>query len=182
MRIGPGVSRSLFFWTIGRARRFGGVARSVAEGLAGAARAPAQRRPGIGHPAVGCLYPQITAEQERATLDGADSGRDIGGGSCPVCTVAAASGRQAVRQAHGAQHRTPEPARSCCELRPDQAVRRQVVSHQGKLKAAPIGGSRKLCAELRCDASWNRGGQMVGSSWASDEESSRWASTWASIV
>ena len=78
MRIGPGGSRSLFFWTIGRARRFGGVARSIAEGLAGAASAPAQRRPGIGHPAAGCLYPQITAEEERAALDGADSGRDIG--------------------------------------------------------------------------------------------------------
>jgi hypothetical protein len=78
VRIGPGGSRSLFFWTIGRARRFGGVARSIAEGLAGAASAPAQRRPGIGHPAAGCLYPQITAEEERAALDGADSGRDIG--------------------------------------------------------------------------------------------------------
>ena len=78
MRIGPGGSRSLFFWAIGRAQRFGGVARSIAEGLAGAASAPAQRRPGIGHPAAGCLYPQITAEEERAALDGADSGRDIG--------------------------------------------------------------------------------------------------------
>ena len=78
MRIGPGGSRSLFFWTIGRARRFGGVARSIAEGLAGAASAPAQRRPGIGHPAAGYLYPQITAEEERAALHGADSGRDIG--------------------------------------------------------------------------------------------------------
>jgi len=78
VRIGPGGSRSLFFWAIGRARRFGGVARSIAEGLAGAASAPAQRRPGIGHPAAGCLYPQITAEEERAALDGTDGGRDIG--------------------------------------------------------------------------------------------------------
>jgi len=76
--IGPGGSRSLFFWAIRRARRFGGVARSIAEGLAGAASAPAQRRPGVGHPAVGCLYPQITAEEERAALDGADGSRDIG--------------------------------------------------------------------------------------------------------
>ena len=78
MRIGSGGSRSLFFWAIRRARRFGGVARSIAEGLASAASAPAQRRPGIGHPAPGCLYPQITTEEERAALDGADSGRDIG--------------------------------------------------------------------------------------------------------
>ena len=78
MRIGPGGSRYLFFWAIGRARRFGGVARSIAEGLAGAASAPAQRHPGIGHPAAGCLYPQITAEEERAALDGADGDRDIG--------------------------------------------------------------------------------------------------------
>ena len=77
-RGGLGRSRSLFFWAIGRARRFGGVARGIAEGLAGAASAPAQRRPGIGHPAAGCLYPQITAEEERAALDGADGGRDIG--------------------------------------------------------------------------------------------------------
>ena len=77
MRIGPGGSWSLFFWAIRWARRFGGVARSIAEGLAGAASAPAQCRPGIGYPAVGCLYPQITAEEERAALDGADGGRDI---------------------------------------------------------------------------------------------------------
>ena len=68
----------MFFWAIGRARRLGSVARGIAEGLAGAASAPAQRRPGIGHPAAGCLYPQITAEEERAALDGADSGRDFG--------------------------------------------------------------------------------------------------------
>ena len=78
VRIGPGGSRSLFFRAIRRSRRFGGVARSIAEGLAGAASAPAQCRPGIGHPPVGCLYPQITAEEERAALDGADGGRDIG--------------------------------------------------------------------------------------------------------
>ena len=78
VRIGPGGSWCLFFWAIRWARRFGGVARSIAEGLAGAASAPAQCRPGIGHPAVGCLYPQITAEEERAALDGADGGRDIG--------------------------------------------------------------------------------------------------------
>jgi len=77
-RIGPGGSRSLFFRAIRRSRRFGGVARSIAEGLADAASAPAQCRPGIGHPPVGCLYPQITAEEERAALDGADGGRDIG--------------------------------------------------------------------------------------------------------
>ena len=29
--------------------------------------------PGIGHPAAGCLYPQIAAQEERAALDGADS-------------------------------------------------------------------------------------------------------------
>jgi hypothetical protein len=50
VRIGPGGSRSLFFWAIGRARRFGGVARSITEGLAGAASSPAQRRQGIGLP------------------------------------------------------------------------------------------------------------------------------------
>ena len=95
VRIGPGGSRSLFFWAIGRAR-FGGVARSIAEGLAGAASAPAQRRPGIGHPAVGCLYPQITAEEERAALDGADSGRDIGLLTCNArCLVVQGPGRAA---------------------------------------------------------------------------------------
>ncbi len=78
VRIGPGGSRSLFVRAIQRSRRFGGVARSIAEGLADAASAPAQCRPGIGHPPVGCLYPQITAEEERAALDGADGGRDIG--------------------------------------------------------------------------------------------------------
>lgn len=68
----------MFFWAPRQARGSGGVARSVAEGLAGAAGAPAQCGPGIGHPAVGCLYPQITAEEERTALDGADGGRDIG--------------------------------------------------------------------------------------------------------
>jgi hypothetical protein len=77
VRIGPGGSWCLFFWAFRWARRFGGVARSIAEGLAGAASALAQRRPGIGHPAAGCLYPQITAEKERAALDGADGGRDV---------------------------------------------------------------------------------------------------------
>ena len=77
-RRSPGGSRCLFFRATWHARRFGDIARSIAEGLAGAASAPAQRRPGIGHPAAGCLYPQITAEEERAALDGADSGRDIG--------------------------------------------------------------------------------------------------------
>jgi hypothetical protein len=77
VRIGPGGSRSLVFRAIRRSRRFGGVARSIAEGLAAAASAPAQCRPGIGHPPAGCLYPQITAEEERAVLDGADGGRDI---------------------------------------------------------------------------------------------------------
>ena len=75
VRISPGQSRSLFFRAT---RRFGGVARSIAEGLADAASAPAQCRPGIGHPPVGCLYPQITVEEERAALDGVDGGRDIG--------------------------------------------------------------------------------------------------------
>ena len=75
--IGPGGSWSLFFGAIRWARRFGGVARSIAEGLAGAASAPAQCRPGIGYPAVGCLYPQITAEEERTVLDYADGGRDV---------------------------------------------------------------------------------------------------------
>ena len=73
----PGGSRPLFLWATRPARRCGGVARSIAEGLAGAASAAAQCRPGFGHPAVGCLYPQITADQERAALDGADGGRDI---------------------------------------------------------------------------------------------------------
>ena len=76
-RRSPGGSRCLFFRATWHARRFGGVARSIAEGLAGAASAPAQCRPGLGHPAVGCLYPQIAAEEERAALDGADGGRDI---------------------------------------------------------------------------------------------------------
>ena len=70
----PGRSRSLYFW---QARRFGGLARSIAERLAGAASAPAQRRPGIGHPAVGGLYPQIATDEERAAVDSADGGRDI---------------------------------------------------------------------------------------------------------
>jgi len=77
VRIGPGGSWSLFFWAIWWARRFGSVARSIAEGLAGAASAPAQGGPGIGYPALGCLYPQITAEEERAALDDADGGRDV---------------------------------------------------------------------------------------------------------
>ena len=76
-RRSPGGSRCLFFRATRHARRFGDVARSIAEGLAGAASAPAQCRPGIGHPAAGCLYPQIAAEEERAALDGADGGRDI---------------------------------------------------------------------------------------------------------
>ena len=67
----------MFFWAIWWARRFGSVARSIAEGLAGAASAPAQRRPGIGYPAVGCLYQQITAEEERTALDDTDGGRDV---------------------------------------------------------------------------------------------------------
>ena len=75
-RRSPGGSRCLFFRATCQGR-FGGLARSIAEGLAGAASAPAQCRPGIGHPAVGCLYPQIAAEEERAALDGADGGRDI---------------------------------------------------------------------------------------------------------
>ena len=73
----PGGSRSLYFWPTRQARRFGGVARSIAERLAGAASAPAKGCPGIGHPAAGCLYPQIAAEEERAALDGVDGGRDI---------------------------------------------------------------------------------------------------------
>jgi len=77
VRIGPGGSWSLFFWAIRWARRFGGAARSIAEGLAGTASAPAQCRPGIGYPAVGCLYPQITAEEERTALDDTDGGRDV---------------------------------------------------------------------------------------------------------
>jgi hypothetical protein len=76
-RRSPGGSRCLFLRATWHARRFGDVARSIAEGLADAASAPAQRRPGIGHPAVGHLYPQIAAEEERAALDGADGGRDI---------------------------------------------------------------------------------------------------------
>ena len=76
-RRSPSGSRCLVFRATWHARRFGDVARSIAEGLAGAASAPAQRRPRIGHPAVGCLYPQIAAEEERAALDGADGGRDI---------------------------------------------------------------------------------------------------------
>ena len=55
----------------------GGLARSIAERLAGTASAPAQCGPGIGHRAVGCVYPQIAADKERAALDGADGGRDL---------------------------------------------------------------------------------------------------------
>ena len=73
----PGGSRSLYIWATRQARRLGGVARSIAERLASAASAPAQCRPGIGHRAVGCMYPQIAADQERATVDRADGGRDI---------------------------------------------------------------------------------------------------------
>ena len=68
----------------------------IAEGLPGAASAPAQCRPGIGHPAVGCLNPQIAAEEERAALDGADGGRDIrllGGNT--RCLVVQCPGRAA---------------------------------------------------------------------------------------
>ena len=96
VRIGPGGSRSLFFRAIRWSWRFGGGARSIAEGLADAASAPAQCRPGIGHPPVGCLYLQITAEEERAALDGADGGRDIGlltGNT--RCLVVQGSGRAA---------------------------------------------------------------------------------------
>jgi hypothetical protein len=78
----------MFFWATRQARGFGGLARSVAEGLAGAAGAPAQCGPGIAHRAVGYLYLQIAAEDERAVLDGADGGRDIrllaGNTWCPV--------------------------------------------------------------------------------------------------
>ncbi len=73
----PAGSRFLFFWATRQARGFGGVARSIAKGLAGAAGAPAKRGPGIGYRAVGCVYPQIGADEERAALDGADGGRDI---------------------------------------------------------------------------------------------------------
>ena len=68
----PRMPRSVW-----QARRFGGLARSIAERLAGTARAPAQCGPSIGHRAVGCIYLQIAADQERAALDGADGGRDI---------------------------------------------------------------------------------------------------------
>ncbi len=71
-----GGSRSLFFRATCQGR-FGGLARSIAEGLAGAASAPAQCRPGIGHRAAGCMYPQIAADEERAALDSADGGRDL---------------------------------------------------------------------------------------------------------
>jgi hypothetical protein len=64
----------MFFWATRRARGFGGVAGSVAEGLAGAAGAPAQCGPGIGHRAVGYVYLQIATDEERAALDGADRG------------------------------------------------------------------------------------------------------------
>ena len=73
---GPGGSWSLFFRATCQGR-FGGLARSIAEGLAGAASAPAQCRPGIGHRAAGCMYPQIAADEERPALDGPDGGRDI---------------------------------------------------------------------------------------------------------
>ena len=69
--------RSLVFRAAWPARRFGGLARSIAEGLAGAASAPAQRRPGIADRAVGYVNPQIAADQERAALDSADGGRGI---------------------------------------------------------------------------------------------------------
>ena len=76
-----GAITSLFFWETRQERfgglRFGGLARSIAEGLAGAASAPAKCRSGVGHRAVGCIYPQIAADEERAALDGADGGRDI---------------------------------------------------------------------------------------------------------
>ena len=73
----PGGSRSLSFWPARQVRRFGGLARSIAERLAGTASAPAQRRPGLGHRAAGCIYPQIAADEERAAVDGTDGGRDL---------------------------------------------------------------------------------------------------------
>ncbi len=73
----PGGSRFLSFWPTRQARRFGGLARSIAERLAGTASAPAQCRPGLGHRAAGCIYPQIAADEERAAVDSADGGRDL---------------------------------------------------------------------------------------------------------
>jgi manganese efflux pump family protein len=58
--------------------RCGSLAGSIAERLAGAASAPAERGPGLGHRAAGRIYPQIAADQERAALHGPDGGRDIG--------------------------------------------------------------------------------------------------------
>jgi len=68
----------VIFWAARPARLFGGLARSIAKGLTSAASAPAKRCPGIVHRAVGCTYPQIAADEERASFDGADGGRDIG--------------------------------------------------------------------------------------------------------
>ena len=73
----PRGSRLLYFWPARQARRFGGLARSIAERLAGTASAPAQCRPGLGHRAAGCIYPQIAADEERAAVDSADGGRDL---------------------------------------------------------------------------------------------------------
>ena len=73
----PGESRSLYFWPARQVRRFGGLARSIAERLAGTASAPAQCRPGLGHRTAGCIYPQIAADKERAVVDGPDGGRDL---------------------------------------------------------------------------------------------------------
>jgi putative Mn2+ efflux pump MntP len=58
-------------------RRYGSLARGIAERLAGAASTPAERGPGLGHRAAGRIYPQIAADQERAALHGPDGGRDI---------------------------------------------------------------------------------------------------------
>ena len=129
VRIGPGGSRSLFFRAIRWSRRFGGGARSIAEGLADAASAPAQCRPGIGHPPVGCLYPQITAEEKRAALHGTDGGRDIGLLTGDTrCLVVQSPGRAAAddlgyqRRARGARG-DPRPLPAIEHLRePAQAL------------------------------------------------------------
>ena len=65
-------------WLARQARRFGGLARSITERLAGTASAPAQCRPGLRHRAARpCIYPQIAADKERAAVDSADGGRDL---------------------------------------------------------------------------------------------------------
>ena len=156
------------FWPARQVRRFGGLAPSVAERLAGAASAPAQRRPGLGHRAAGCIYPQIAADEERAAVDGADGGRDLwlltgntgrlvvqGPGRAAAAvtrTGTLATGASAYQRVRWAgvssrskprRHRSPTVAQNCRHNRPDRKMNRSSSSG-----GSPSGIAGKLTSRV----------------------------------